>query len=271
MAGAIDIFKRNNVVQRGQGQPTLVFAHGFGCDQQMWRFVAPQFEADHQVLLFDHIGCGRSDTAAYEPGRHSSLRGYAQDVVEIMAAAELSDAVFVGHSVSAMIGLLAAIAAPQHFSRLVMIGPSPRYLNEPPTGYIGGFEREDIDGLIDMMESNMVGWASFLAPQVMGAGSSAEMTRELRESFCASDPYIAHRFAIATFFADNRADLTLAPVPSLVIQCSDDAIAPRAVGEYVHSHLPASTLAVIEASGHCPHMTHPQETAELIRRYLAEH
>jgi sigma-B regulation protein RsbQ len=264
----MDILRRNNVNFRSHAGPDMVFAHGFGCDQQMWRFVAPAFEATHRVVLFDHIGCGGADSKAYDAQRHASIQGYADDLLQVMQAADVRDAVFVGHSVSAMIGVLASIAQPQLFSRLVLVGPSPRYLNAPPD-YTGGFERADIDGLIDMMETNMLGWADFLAPVVMGPQSPAELTSELKASFCANDAYIARRFAMATFLGDNRADLPRVSVPSLIIQCADDAIAPMAVGRYVHQHLKGSTIEVLDASGHCPHMTHPEQTIALIRRYLA--
>ncbi len=260
---------RSNVVQFGNGVAPMMFAHGFGCDQQMWRFVAPAFADSHKVVLFDHVGCGKSDLKAYDEQRHSSLPGYAQDVLDILEAAQLNNVVFVGHSVSAMVGILAAIQAPERFSRLVLLGPSPRYLNEAP-GYFGGFERQDIEGLLDMIETNMLGWASFLAPMVMGASNPSDLTDELKQSFCAVDPYITRRFAQATFLGDNRADLPLLKVPSMVVQMADDAIAPRKVGEYVHRHTPHSRLAVIEGSGHCAHMTHPQETVSLIRAFLAE-
>ena len=248
----------------------MVFAHGFGCDQQMWRFVAPSFEATHRVVLFDHIGCGGADSKAFDAQRHASIRGYADDLREVMQAADVRDAVLIGHSVGAMIGVLASIAKPRLFSRLVLIGPSPRYLNAPPD-YTGGFERADIDGIIDMMETNMLGWADFLAPVVMGRQSPAELTSELKASFCASDAYIARRFAMATFLGDNRADLPQVTVPSMIIQCADDAIAPMAVGQYLHQHLKGSTMEVLDASGHCPHMTHPEQTIALIKHYLAGH
>ncbi len=264
----MDISKRNNIKVRGQAGPDMVFAHGFGCDQHMWRFVAPAFEATHRVVLFDHIGCGGSDHKAYDAQRHASIQGYADDLIDVMQATGARDAVFVGHSVSAMIGVLASIARPELFSRLVLIGPSPRYLNAPPE-YIGGFERADIDGLIDMMETNLLGWADFLAPVVMGQQNPAELTQELKASFCASDAYIARRFAMATFLGDNRADLAKVTVPSLIIQCADDAIAPMAVGQYMHAHVQGSVLNVLEASGHCPHMTHPEQTIALIKQYLA--
>lgn len=264
----MDVLRRNHVVFSGFGERPIVFAHGFGCDQQMWRFVAPAFEEQYKVVLFDHVGCGKSDLSAYDPERHATLAGYTQDVLEILEAADLRDVIFVGHSVSSMIGVLASLDAAQRISTLVLVGPSPRYLNDPPD-YFGGFERADIDGLMDMMESNMLGWASYLAPIVMGEKDPDSLTNELKESFCASDPYIARRFAAATFLADNRADLPLVTVPSLVIQCSDDAIAPLAVGQYVHAHMKNSTLRVLDASGHCPHMTHPAQTTALIRDYLA--
>jgi len=262
----MDILQRNNVVISGSGTQPIVFAHGFGCDQQMWRFVAPAFEATHRVVLFDHIGCGQSDARAYDLQRHATLDGYAQDVVAILEAADLHDVIFVGHSVSAICGVLATLAAPERFARLVMVGPSPRYLNDLPD-YRGGFERADIDALMDMMDGNLLGWASFLAPIVVGP--DAAVTQELKQSFCLGDPFITKRFASATFLGDNRADLPKVRVPSLIIQCTDDAIAPRAVGEYVHAHTPGSTFELIDASGHCPHMTHPRETIALIQRYLA--
>jgi sigma-B regulation protein RsbQ len=263
-----NVFKRSNVVVSGQGSQPMVFAHGFGCDQNMWRFVAPAFEASHRVVLFDHIGCGQSDYAAYDDDRHETLAGYARDVVDILEAGDMHDVVLVGHSVSAMIAVLVSLQVPQRLSRLVLVGPSPRYLNDPPA-YMGGFERADIDGLLDMMENNMIGWASYLAPVVMGPETAPEMTAELRQSLCAGDPYIARRFAAATFLGDNRDDLPKVTVPSLIIQCSDELIAPRSVGDYVHAHLKGSTLVSIEAAGHCPHMTHPQETIQLMRSYLA--
>ena len=259
--------QRNNVCVSGAGRQPLVFAHGFGCDQQMWRFVTPAFEATHQVVVFDHIGCGRADLAAYDEQRHGSLQGYASDLAGILQAADLRDAVLVGHSVSAMISMLAALLEPDRVRALVMICPSPRYLNDPPD-YVGGFEREDIDGLIGMIESNMVGWANFLAPAVMGPDNDLALTDELKASFCALDPHIAQRFAEVTFLGDNRADLDRVAVQTLIIQVAQDAIAPPHVGDFVHRHLRHSELAVLDASGHCPHMTHPAETTELIRRFL---
>lgn len=265
----MDVLKRNNVVITGRGQQPIVFAHGFGCDQQMWRFLAPTFEETHRVVLFDHIGCGKSDLKAHDTSRHSILEGYADDVAEIVEAADLTDVIFVGHSVSAMIGVLAANRVAHRFSKLVLICPSPRYLNDPPS-YVGGFERSDVDDLIDMIETNMLGWANFLAPMVMGSQNDVELTRELRESFCAIDPFITRQFAAATFLADNRADLELVTIPTLIVQCSDDAIAPSAVGQYVHQQIRGSKLGTIEATGHCPHMTHPQETSAILRSFLTQ-
>jgi sigma-B regulation protein RsbQ len=262
-----DILRRNNVEVAGQGKQAMVFAHGFGCDQNMWRFITPAFEADYRLVLFDYVGSGHSDLGAYDPQRYSQLQGYAQDVLEIFEALALEGAVFVGHSVSSMIGLLAAIAAPECFEHLVMIGPSPCYINDED-GYVGGFDRQDIDQLLDIMEKNYIGWAHFLAPVVMQNSDRPELTQELEGSFCSTDPTIATCFAKATFYGDNRSDLPKAPVPSLILQCADDAIAPPEVGHYLHQHLPHSTLELMQATGHCPHMSHPDETIELIELYL---
>lgn len=246
----------------------MIFAHGFGCDQNMWRFVAPAFEADYRTILFDYVGSGKSDLRAYSAERYGDLNGYAQDVLDICSALGLTDIIFAGHSVSSVIGMLASIREPQRFARLILIGPSPCYLNDPPN-YVGGFERSDIAGLFDVMEKNYIGWADFLAPVVMKNGDRPELTRELKESFCSTDPEIARRFAEATFLSDNRGDVPRVNTPSLIMQCSDDAIAPLAVGEYLHRHLPASTLRVMQATGHCPHLSHPEETIQLIKEYLA--
>ena len=263
-----DILKRNNVRVSGRGTRPMLFAHGFGCDQNMWRFVAPAFEEDYRVVLFDYVGSGKSDLRAYDPRRYSTLEGYAQDVLDVCAALRLRDVVFVGHSVSSVVGLLASIREPRLFSRVVMVGPSPCYINDPPD-YRGGFERADIEGLLDLMEHNYIGWANFLAPVVAKNPERPELARELEESFCSTDPRVARRFAEATFLSDNRGDLPRVSVPSLIMQCSEDAIAPAEVGEYLARHLPHSTLRVLEATGHCPHMSHPEETIRVIREYLA--
>lgn len=258
--------KRNNVRFSGRGQQVMLFAHGFGCDQAMWRYVAPAFEADYKVVLFDYVGCGKSDWSAYERDRYSTLEGYARDVLEIVEAFDFRDVIFVGHSVSSMIGMLAAIEAPDRFDRLVMIGPSPCYVNGE--GYEGGFDRKDIDGLLDLMEKNYIGWAQFLAPVVMKNADKPELSGELQQSFCATDPQVTRCFARATFLSDNRADLGKLRVPSLILQCSDDAVAPEAVGRYLAAALPDTTFRQMAATGHCPQMSHPEETIGAIREYL---
>ena len=245
----------------------MLFAHGFGCDQNMWRFVAPAFADDYKIVTFDYVGSGKSDLAAYDPGRYASLDGYADDVLDIVHELDLHDVIFVGHSVSAMIGVLAANREPDRFARIVMIGPSPRYVNDGPA-YVGGFERSDIEGLLETMDRNYVGWANFLAPAIMKNPERPELGTELTESFCSTDPIIARRFAEATFFSDNRRDLEQLRVPALVLQCSDDIIAPTSVGEYVHEHAPGSTFRMMAATGHCPHMSAPGETIALMREYL---
>jgi sigma-B regulation protein RsbQ len=265
------VLTRNNVNVFGSGSQPMVFAHGFGCDQNMWRFVTPAFEDEYRIVLFDYVGAGKSDIGAYDPERYGSLGGYAQDVLDICEALDLEDVILVGHSVSSMIAVLAANQAPERFARLILIGPSPRYINDPPE-YVGGFERHDIEGLLEMMDKNYIGWANFLAPAIMKNPDRPELGEELTESFCSTDPVIARRFAEATFFADNRNDLPQVRVPSLVLQCSEDMIAPEAVGEYVHRQLSGSTLRMMAATGHCPHMSHPAETIEAMREYLsAEH
>lgn len=260
--------QRNAVTVTGDpdDQP-MMFSHGFGCDQNMWRYVTPAFENDYQIILFDYVGAGKSDVSAYDPARYATLAGYAQDVLDICAALDLRDVIFVGHSVSSMIGVLAAKREPSRFSRLVMIGPSPRYVNDKE--YVGGFERQDLEGLLDLMDKNYIGWANFLAPAIMQHPDRPELGAELTESFCSTDPVIARRFAEATFFADNREDLAGTRIPSLILQCSEDIIAPREVGEYVHRELPGSTLRLMQATGHCPHMSAPEETIALIREYLS--
>lgn len=263
-----DVLRRNHVKVSGnqEGHPML-FAHGFGCDQQMWRYITPAFEDTHKIILFDYVGSGGSDSFAYDVDRYATLDGYAQDVLEICEEFDLRNVIFVGHSVSSMVGVLAANRQPERFSHLIMVGPSPRYINDE--GYFGGFDRADIEGLLDLMDKNYIGWANFLAPVVMKNDERPELTRELHESFCSTDPKITRRFAETTFFSDNRADLAHVRVPSLIMQCSDDAIAPSQVGEYVHRALPGSTFRLMSATGHCPHISHPEETVEVIRGYLA--
>jgi sigma-B regulation protein RsbQ len=264
----MDVLTRNNVKVSGTGAQPMLFAHGFGCDQNMWRFVAPAFADDYRIILFDYVGSGRSNVAAYDAERYATLDGYADDVLDVCHALDLRDVVFVGHSVSAMVGVLAAKREPERFADLILIGPSPRYLNEAP-GYVGGFERSDIEGLLETMDKNYIGWANYLAPVIMANAERPELGAELSESFCSTDPVIARRFAEATFYADNRADLADVRVPSLILQCSEDIIAPREVGEYVHRSLGGSTLRQMRATGHCPHMSAPEETIALMREYLS--
>jgi len=244
----------------------MMFAHGFGCDQNMWRFVWPQFADSHRIILFDHAGMGGASPDSYDGERHGSLHGYARDVLDICEELGLRDVIFVGHSVSAMIGALAAIEAPGRFDRLVLVGPSPRYLDDD--GYRGGFSQEDIEGLLDSLASNYLGWSQQMAPVIMGNPDQPELGEELTNSFCRTDPEVAESFARVTFLSDNRADLGRVPVPCLVLQCSDDVIAPTCVGEYVHEHLPDSQLVFMRATGHCPNLSAPEETIEAIRAFL---
>lgn len=261
-----DVVRRNNVKVFGKGTQPMMFAHGFGCDQNMWRFVTPSFENDYRIILFDYVGSGHSDLESYDAKRYSALQGYAQDVLDIVRELDLRDVIFVGHSVSGMVGILAANEEPNRFSDLILIGPSPRYIND--SEYVGGFERKDIDGLFEMMDRNFIGWANFLAPAIMKNPDRPELGQELTESFCSTDPVIARRFAEVTFLADNRDDLAGVSVPSLILQCSEDMVAPDAVGQYLKENLPGSTLKVMKATGHCPHMSHPDETVALIKEYL---
>ena len=258
---------RNNVKSFGNGKQVMLFAHGFGCDQNMWRFITPSFENKYRIVLFDYVGAGKSELASYNPERYSSLQGYAQDVLEVCEALELSEVIFVGHSVSGMIGLLAAVERPDYFSRIIMVGPSPCYINDED--YVGGFERRDIEGLLETMEKNYIGWANFLAPAIMANGDKPELGEELTESFCSTDPVIAHQFAKATFFSDNRRDLSKLKTPSLILQCSEDIIAPVEVGNYLHENIKNSAIRIMKATGHCPHMSAPEETVQLINEYLA--
>jgi len=264
---AIDVLHRNNVKVSGNpdGRP-IVFAHGFGCSQEMWRLVAPAFERDHRVVLFDHVGAGGSDLRAYNRSRYDSLHGYADDVLQILQALDLEDAVYVGHSVSAMVGVLAATNDPQRFGALVLVGPSPRYVDEG--GYRGGFTQADIDGLLDALDANYLGWSSDLAPVIMGNPDHPELGEELTASFCSVDPAIARHFARVTFTSDNREDLRSVATPTLILQCSDDVIAPRSVGEFVHREIPGSRLVMLAATGHCPNLSSPGEVVQAIGDFL---
>lgn len=246
----------------------MLFAHGFGCDQNMWRYVYPAFASKYQTVLFDYVGCGKSDLSSYNPERYSSLNGYAQDVLEVCEALNLRDVIFVGHSVSSMIGLLASLKQPDRFAQLIMVSPSPCYINKP--GYEGGFEEHDIDDLLETMDANYIGWANQLAPLIMGNPDRVELGEELSSSFCSTDPVIARQFAEVTFRSDNRADLPQVSIPSLILQCQDDIIAPLAVGQYLQEQLPFSTLRVMNATGHCPHLSCPTETITLLEAYLQD-
>jgi sigma-B regulation protein RsbQ len=247
------------------GQP-MMFAHGFGCDQNMWRHVAPAFADEYRIVLFDQVGAGDSDRAAYSRAKYGSLRGYAEDVLEICRELELRDLIFVGHSVSAMIGVFAAVEEPERFAKLVLVGPSPRYIDDGD--YVGGFTREDIEGLLESLDSNYLGWSAAMAPAIVGAEQPDELKEELTNSFCRTDPEIAKHFARVTFLSDNRADLAAVVTPALVLQCSDDVIAPHAVGEYVHRQIRGSELVLMEATGHCPNLSAPEETVAAIRAFL---
>jgi sigma-B regulation protein RsbQ len=263
------VVSRNNVTEHGiaDGQPML-FAHGYGCDQNMWRFVWPAFAETHRIVLFDHVGAGGSDASAYDPDRYGSLEAYAQDVLDICRELDLADVVYVGHSVSAMVGVLAAADEPERFAKLVLIGPSPRYIDDGD--YHGGFAREDIEGLLQSLDSNYLGWSQQMAPVIMGNPDQPELGEELTNSFCRADPEIARRFARVTFLSDNRADLARVSTPSLVLQCSDDVIAPDAVGQYVHRELAGSRFRKLAATGHCPNLSAPEETIAAIRSFLDE-
>ena len=244
----------------------MVFAHGFGCDQNMWRLVVPHFEDRYRIVLFDHVGAGGSDPSAYDPDRYADLRGYADDVVQLCTELELDDVIFVGHSVSAMIGALAAVQEPSRFAHLVLVGPSPRYIDDGD--YVGGFQRSDIEELLGSLESNYLGWSAAMAPAIVGNADRPQLGAELTESFCRADPEIQKRFARTTFLSDNRADLAAVTTPSLVLQCSDDIIAPDVVGRYVHEHLVDSEFVQLDATGHCPNLSAPEETAAAIHSYL---
>jgi len=243
----------------------MIFAHGFGCDQNMWRFITPAFQDCYKIILFDYVGHGQSD-AAFDQARYGSLQGYADDVLAICRELNLKDVIFVGHSVSAMIGILAAIREPERFDRLVLIGPSPRYIDD--ADYVGGFQQEDIEGLLDSLDSNHLGWSSTMAPVIMGNPDRPELGEELTNSFCRTNPEIAKHFARVTFLSDNRADLPKVTTKALILQCSQDAIAPEAVGHFVHQNLPGSEFVLMQASGHCPNLSAPEETIAAMEAFL---
>ncbi|MET7276229.1 alpha/beta hydrolase [Streptomyces flaveolus] len=264
----MDIERRNHVTVTGNPQGrTVVLAHGFGCDQNMWRLTVPALVENYRVVMFDYVGSGRSDPAAFSPDRYASLEGYTQDAVEVCEALDLRDAVFVGHSVSAMIGVLAAAKAPERIGALVMVAPSPRYIDDE--GYRGGFSADDIDELLASLEANYLGWSAAMAPAIMGNADRPELGEELKNSFCATDPDMARVFARTTFLSDSRDDLKAVTVPTLVLECTQDVIAPREVGAFVHRTIPDSELVTLDATGHCPHLSAPEATNEAITAFLA--
>lgn len=267
----MDVVGRNNVTVLGDPDGTaMVFSHGFGCDQNMWRFVAPRFEDRFRTVLFDHVGFGNSDLTAYDPARYSSLDGYADDLLEVCDALDLDHVVFVGHSVAAMIGMKAALADPDRFAHLIMVSPSPCYIDDESTGYVGGSSRADIDDLLESLDQNYLGWSSAMAPVIMGNDDRPELGQELTNSFCRTDPAIASQFARVTFLSDCRSDLAELTVPSLVLQCDPDPIAPRVVGEYVQRTVPTCEFTLLDATGHCPNLSAPEATTAAIEAYLAE-
>lgn len=266
MGGGDGVTSRNNVVLTGPADgPVVMLAHGFGCDQNLWRLVVPGLARDFQVVLFDHVGSGRSDLSEWQPERYAALDGYADDVLQICRVLNLRDVTFVGHSVSAMIGVLAAIREPERFGKLILLTPSPRYVDDD--GYRGGFSRADIDELLESLESNYLGWSAAMAPAIMGNPGHPELGEELANSFCRTDPRIAAAFARTTFLSDNRADLARVTTATLVLQCSEDVIAPREVGAFVQAQIPGSRLVTLPATGHCPQLSAPEATLAAIASF----
>jgi sigma-B regulation protein RsbQ len=260
------VLSRNNVKVQGRGKQPMIFSHGYGCDQNMWRFITPAFEDRYKIILFDHVGHGKSNAMTFDQTKYGSLQGYADDVLAICRELDLKDVIFVGHSVSAMIGALAAIQEPERFDRLILIGPSPRYIDDGD--YVGGFKPEDIEGLLDFLDSNHLGWSSTMAPVIMGNPDRPELGEELTNSFCRTDPEIAKHFARVTFLSDNRADLPSVKTKALILQCSQDAIAPEVVGRYMHQNLQDSELVLMKATGHCPNLSAPEETIAAMEAFL---
>ncbi|GAA5083390.1 alpha/beta hydrolase [Chryseobacterium ginsengisoli] len=262
----MNVLKRNNVIVSGNGDNVMMFAHGFGCDQNMWRYVYPAFQDSYKIVLFDHVGAGNSDLSAYSFDKYARLEGYAEDIVEIARELNIKDAVFVGHSVSAVMGLMAANMAPEIFKSLILIGPSPSYINQD--NYIGGFDRSEIDELLESLNNNHLGWSMAMAPVIMGNPEREELGNELANSFCKTDPEIAKHFARTTFLTDKRDILKYTKIPVLILQCSNDVIAPVEVGQYMHNEIPESKLVIMKATGHCPNLSAPEETIAAISNYL---
>jgi sigma-B regulation protein RsbQ len=263
---SMNVLTRNNVRVVGQGEQAMIFGHGFGCDQSMWRYITPQFLATHRIVLFDHVGAGDSDLSAYTSEKYSTLNGYADDVLDICEELDLTDIIYVGHSVGATIGILAATKQPERFARLVLVTPSPCYINEP--GYVGGFDRPDLESLLAFMDTDYQEWANNIAPMIMGHPEEPSLGAELAASFCRTDPRIARQFARVTFLSDNRADLPKLRTPSLILQCMQDMIAPPEVGEYLKEHLRDATLVTLDTTGHCPNLSAPIQTVAAIEQYL---
>ena len=262
----VDLIARNSIKVLGEGEKVMLFAHGFGCDQNMWRYLVPAFAQTHKIVLFDHVGSGNSDLSAYDFDKYDTLQGYADDIIEICQELALSNVTFVGHSVSAMIGVLAALSDNDIFENIIMVGPSASYINSDD--YIGGFSREDIDELLNSMESNYLGWSSAMAPAIMANDERPELSEELSESFCRNNPKIAAHFAKVTFLSDHRHDLKNLKTKTLIIQCSEDVIAPTIVGEFIAENIEFSELVIAKATGHCPHLSAPKETIDIIKEYL---
>ena len=267
----VDLVKRNNISVIGASGPELVYAHGFGCNQNMWNRITPAFKTTHRQVLFDYVGSGGSEPAHFDPAKYAVLSGYVDDLLEVCSALDIkSNAIFIGHSVSCSIGILASIAKPQLFSRMILLGPNPCFVNHPPM-YEGGFEKADLQGLLELMDQNYLGWASHLAPIVSSQDSQGAVTVELSNSFCSTDPTTASAFANATFFSDNREDLRKVSCPSLILQHRHDALAPVSVGKFMHAQMPASTLQFLEVSGHCAHMSHPDLVIQAISDFIGDH
>ncbi len=264
-----NIEKRNNIKVIGTGNTTIMLAHGFGCDQNMWRLLIPYLKDDCKLVLFDYVGSGNSIKQSFNLERYSDLYGYAKDVNEIIDYLNLTKVHFIGHSVSAMIGLIAQINTPDKFSSLTMVCPSPCFLNKPPS-YIGGFEAEDLEELLSLMDKNYMGWANYLSPLVMGATNSKELIDELSNSFCSTDPLMAKQFARATFFGDYRHLLSKSACKTLILQSENDNLASLEIGHYIDNEMQNSELKIIDADGHCLHMTHPSVISPLIHTFVKE-
>lgn len=261
------VLKRNNVIVKGKGSQVMMFAHGFGCDQNMWRHVTPAFEEHYKIVLFDHVGGGLSDLSAFIPTKYEKLEGYADDINEIIIALQLKDVIFIGHSVSAIMGIIAAQKNPGLFKSLILVAPSPSYINDG--GYVGGFTKPQIEELLESLDQNHLGWSMAMAPVIMGNAARPELSEELTNSFCRTDPAIAKHFARTTFLSDKRELLSAVITPSLILQCSDDVIAPDSVGEYMHEQMAGSKLVRMKATGHCPNLSAPKETIDAITKFLS--